>query len=178
MEYTSNESTSIFTRLCTWALFSLSSCCWSRRLSRFSCSFSTSFTQFDFLRAVKKKKKQSSTNFFHNVHVEFWKKGLLCHSRTKPKRSTCPIFPLRASKCSQANSHQAQLQERYSSTEDNVTRRLRHRSSCCHCFSNKSFCLTFKLRSLPMLLRLPQLSYPFNIVQIKWRDCLKPNRIV
>lgn len=36
----------------TWALFSLNSCCWSRRRSLFSCSFSTSFTQLDFLRAV------------------------------------------------------------------------------------------------------------------------------
>lgn len=50
-------------QLCTWALFSLSSCCWSRRLSLFSCSFSTSFTQFDFLLAVKKKRTQNSTSF-------------------------------------------------------------------------------------------------------------------
>ncbi len=39
--------------LLTCALFSLSSCCWSRLFSRFSCSFSTSFTQLDFLRAGK-----------------------------------------------------------------------------------------------------------------------------
>lgn len=35
----------------TWALFSLSSCCCSLLFSRFSCNFSTSFTQLDFLRA-------------------------------------------------------------------------------------------------------------------------------
>lgn len=39
----------------TWALFSLSSCCCSLLFSRFSCNFSTSFTQLDFLRAERKR---------------------------------------------------------------------------------------------------------------------------
>lgn len=47
----------------TWALFSLSSCCCSRRLSLFSCSFSTSFTQFDFLLAAIKTRETALLPF-------------------------------------------------------------------------------------------------------------------
>lgn len=39
----------------TWALFSLSSCCCNLLFSRFSCNFSTSLTQLDFLRAKRKR---------------------------------------------------------------------------------------------------------------------------
>lgn len=78
---------------CTWALFSLSSCCWSRRLSLFSCSFSTSFTQFDFLLAVKKKRKQNSTTYSTICKNNVTQKGFCAHPKPKNLQiSTTPVF--------------------------------------------------------------------------------------